>query len=158
MTSDNKIVNKKSLSRLMAIQIFYQFEFFEEKIELSQIAKDVVENYLLKQDEDISSYEKNVNKDFLSNLIEGLKNDTKNIDKDIEEFLKSPWNLETIDEITLQILRFGCFELKYAKTTPAKVIIDEYVDIASSFFDDKKVTFVNAILDKLAKQHRKDEF
>lgn len=142
----------------MAIQIFYQFEFFEEKIELSHIAKDVVENYLLKQDEDVSSYEKNINKDFLSNLIEGLKNNTKNIDKNIEELLKSPWNLEAIDEVTLQIIRFGCFELTYAKTTPAKVIIDEYVDIASSFFDDKKVTFVNAILDKLAKQLRNDEF
>lgn len=153
-----KIINKKSLSRLMAVQIFYQFEFFEKKVELDKITKDVVENYLLNQDEPISSYEKNINNEFLSNLTQELENNSKNIDKNIEEFLNDPWSIETIDEITLQIIRFGCLELQHYQDTPAKVIIDEYVDIASSFFDDKKVTFVNAILDKIAKQHRKNEF
>lgn len=142
----------------MAVQIFYQFEFFQKKQEVDQIIKDVVENYLLSQDDDLSSYEKNINNDFLNNLIKGLEDNIENIDKDIEEFLKEPWNIDKIDEITLQIIRFGCFELKNTTDTPAKVIIDEYVDIASSFFDEKKIPFVNAILDKLAKKHRKTEF
>jgi len=142
----------------MAVQIYYQYEFFDKKIDLDQISKDVVENYLLSQDEDISSYEKNISAEFLSNLIQGLENNSIKIDKNIEEFLNSPWSIETIDEITLQIVRFGCLELESSTDTPAKVVIDEYVDIAASFFDDKKVTFVNAILDKIAKQHRKNEF
>ena len=39
-------------------------------------------------------------------------------------------------------------ELKFINKTPFKVIIDEYVNIASSFYDKKSVDFVNAILNK----------
>jgi len=157
-TNIKNIINKKSLSRLMAIQIYYQFEFFEKKQNLSQITEDVIGNYVLNQDDDLSSYEKNINNEFLSNLIKDLENNSEIIDKDIEEFLNEPWTIQKIDEISLQIIRFGCLELKNYLDTPAKVIIDEYVDIASSFFEEKKIPFVNAMLDKLAKKHRKTEF
>ena len=42
--------------------------------------------------------------------------------------------------------------------TPAKVIINEYTNIASSFFSNSEVNFVNGILDVLAKEFRPTEF
>lgn len=159
MSKDSKIIfNKKSLTRLMAVQIFYQYEFFDRKNDLDQITSEIIEDYALKQDEITSSYEKKINSDFLANLTTGLKNDSENIDKIIDSYLKQPWSLRKLDDISLNILRFGTFELKYVKDIPAKVIIDEYVDIGASFFDDKKVTFINAILDKIAREFRKTEF
>lgn len=142
----------------MAIQVFYQYEFFNKEQEFSKIINNTIENYALNFDEPISSYKKNINQELLDNLIEGLRINIENIDKEISEFVKSPWTLDKLEEIIVQIIRFGCFELKYMKNNPAKSIINEYVDICASFFDEKQTTFVNAILDNLARKFRKNEF
>lgn len=142
----------------MAIQVFYQYEFFNKEQEFSKIINNTIENYALDFDEPISSYKKNINQELLDNLIEGLRINIENIDKDISEFVKSPWTLDKLEEIVVQIIRFGCFELKYMKNNPAKSIISEYVDICASFFDEKQTTFANAILDNLARKFRENEF
>jgi len=154
---------KKSLSRLMAVQIFYQHDFFNDNLldnkeDFTKITNNLVENYALDFAEDISSYKDYVDQDLLNKLVQGLKDDIKDTDDEISQFLKDNWTIEKLDKITLQILRVGTFELRNIKDVPAKVIIDEYVDIAASFFEDKKVTFVNAILDKLAQKIRTKEF
>lgn len=41
---------------------------------------------------------------------------------------------------------------------PAKVVINEYIDIAKAFFTDDEPRVVNGVLDKLARQHRPNEF
>ncbi len=69
------------------------------------------------------------------------------IDQDIAPFLQQP--VSKLDKIVLQILRLAIFELQMLKDIPPNVVIDEYVGITASFFDHKKVTFVNAVLDKL---------
>lgn len=158
MSSKSIVFKKKSLSRLVAIQVFYQYEFFNKEQEFSKIINNTIENYALNFDEPISSYKKNINQELLDNLIEGLRINIENIDKEISEFVKSPWTLDKLEEIIVQIIRFGCFELKYMKNNPAKSIINEYVDICASFFDEKQTTFVNAILDNLARKFRKNEF
>ena len=66
--------------------------------------------------------------------------------------------MEKLDGVARQVLRLGAFELKFIKNIPLKVVIDEYVDIAASFFDSKKITFINATLENLAKKFRAEEF
>lgn len=156
--SEKIIFNKKSLTRLMAVQIFYQYEFHQGKFDLEQITNEIVNNYTLRQEEETTSYKSKINLSFLQNLTIGLQKDRENIDNIVKKYLKEPFNIDKIDDIILQILRFGTFELKYVQDSPAKVVLDEYVDIAASFFADKKVTFINAILDKIAREFRKSEF
>lgn len=157
----NKKVNsgqKRSLSRLMAIQIFYQHNFFGNKKNLDEIKNDVIENYLIDSDENLSSYREKIDAEFLENLLSGITLDGIKIDTEISEFLKDGWTLAKLDDVTLQILRLGAFELKSMLDAPLKVIINEYVDIAASFFDSKKITFINATLENLAKKFRDEEF
>lgn len=149
---------KKSLSRLMAIQIFYQIDFANESREIQDIKNDVIENYVLDSDKDLSSYRNKIDESFLDNLISGLSLDVEKIDIEISALLKGDWTLEKLDDVTLQILRFSALELRLFTDIPAKVVMGEYVDIAASFFDDKKVTFINAALDTLAKKFRSNEF
>lgn len=148
---------KRSLSRLMAIQIFYQQDFLPEQKSLSEISHDVIENYALSFDEEVSSYRAKIDEEFLNNLISGLTLDVKKIDEAIAEFLQGSWSLDKLDNVMLQILRLGAFELKFMQDIPTNVVIDEYVDIAASFFDEKKTTFANALLDKLAKKFREEK-
>lgn len=143
---------KRSIARLIAIQIFYQKFFFKsEEIDIEKIKNDIVENYIIDSEEEIKSYRDKIDEKFLDNLIGGLPLVITKIDDIITQNLKKGWQIQDLDEILLQILRLGIFELLYIKKIPTKVIIDEYVSIAASFFDSKKVTFVNATLDKIAK-------
>jgi len=149
---------KRSLSRLMAIQIFYQHNFFGDEKKLEEIKNDVIENYAIDCEENISSYREKIDEDFLNHLISGLALNVETIDAEISPLLKSGWEFENIDEVVKQVLRFGAFELKFTPDAPLKVIINEYVDIAASFFDTKKTTFVNGVLENFAKKFREEEF
>jgi N utilization substance protein B len=48
------------------------------------------------------------------------------------------------------ILRAGAFELLRLPEVPTEVVIDEYVEIAKSFFEGPEPGFVNAALDRIA--------
>jgi transcription antitermination protein NusB len=145
---------KKTLSRLMAIQIFYQHEFFNREGKLEEIKANLIENYSLDSDQQTTSYQKQIDENLLNILVSGLALEIAEIDAAISEFLKSDWSLDKIENLTLQILRVATFELKNLPETPAKVVIGEYVDIAASFFDNKHLSFINATLDALAKKLR----
>ncbi len=148
---------RRTLSRLVAIQIFYQFEFHEQKIPLEEIKNNIIDNYVLEQDADISSYRKHIDFNLLDSLLAGISLGTETIDHEISGFLKDDWNLNKLPDVMLYILRLGAFELKFMQDIPVKVVLGEYVDIAASFFENKKVTFVNATLESLAREYRTDE-
>ncbi len=143
------------MSRLMAIQILYQYHFFNYEKDLEEIKQDVIENYAISSTEDITSYRDQIDEDFLNNLLSSI---TLEIENEISPLLKDGFTLKKLDSVLYQILHLATFELKLIKGVPFKVIIDEYVDIAASFFDKKTVTFVNAILENLAKKFREKEF
>lgn len=145
---------RRSLSRLMAIQIFYQLDFLGDEKKLDEIKNDVIENYAINSEENISSYREKIDEEFLNNLISGLALNIEKIDAEISHLLQKGWEFENLDDVVKQILRFGAFELQFMLDTPLKVIINEYVDIAASFFDSKKVTFVNGLLENFAKKFR----
>ncbi len=148
---------KRTLSRLIAIQIFYQFEFHEEKISLEEIKNNILDNYVLEQDENISSYRKKIDHNLLDSLLAAVSLGMDNIDEEIKTHLKDSWELPNLPDVMLYLLRLGTFELKYMIDVPVKVVLGEYVDIAAAFFENKKVTFVNATLEAIAKQNRAEE-
>jgi N utilization substance protein B len=157
-----ELSKKRSLSRLMAVQILYQRDYFfdipAERKNIDEITNDVIENYTLEPEEEVTSYRDKIDEEFVNNLVSGVIFNLENIDVEISEFLQEGWNIELLDETMRQILRLGTFELKFLTDVPLKVVIDEYVDIAASFFDNKRITFANAMLENLSKKLRSEEF
>lgn len=152
-----KSPKKRSLTRLIAIQVAYQFCFFDEKKDLAAVKNDVIQNYVIDADDNISSYEDKIDEEFLDNLLYSLEVKDKIIEE-IQPFLKEGFSFERLDDVLQQILSFATFELKFMKDTPFKVVIDEYVDITASFFEEKKITFINGILENMAKKFRSQDF
>ena len=76
------------------------------------------------------------------------------IDAAIRRRLAEGWRLERIDSTARAILRAGAFELIRRPEIPAEVVIDEYVEIAKSFFDGPEPAFVNAALDAICRDAR----
>jgi N utilization substance protein B len=52
-------------------------------------------------------------------------------------------------------LRCGVFELLHRRDVPREVVLDEYVEIAKSFFDGPEPGFINGILDAVVREARK---
>jgi N utilization substance protein B len=54
-----------------------------------------------------------------------------------------------------QILRAGSYELVARIDVPTGSVISEYVDVAKAFYDKKEASFVNGLLDAIAKDVRR---
>ncbi len=138
---------RKTLSRLIATQVYYQARFLKNQ-DLNKISDEILENYVLFEDDEPSSYAKKIDKELLDKLLNSIADEAAEIDKKITELQKKSTKN---DEILQNILRFGALELKISKDIDFKIIINEYTDIAALFFDKEKIAFVNSVLNNLAK-------
>jgi transcription antitermination protein NusB len=80
------------------------------------------------------------------------------IDRMLVEALPAEWPLARIDPVLRALLRAGAAELAQADGPPAKVVINEYVNVAHGFFEGEEPRMANAILDRLARLLRAEEF
>lgn len=62
------------------------------------------------------------------------------------------WPLAQVNKVELAILRYSVWELKNQNQTPAKVIIDEAIEIAKEFGDTNSSSFINAVLGNIFKK------
>jgi N utilization substance protein B len=72
--------------------------------------------------------------------------------------LPSDWPVERLDPVLRCLLRAGMAELAMADGPPARVVINEYLDVAHGFFWGDEPGLVNAVLDRLARFLRPAEF
>jgi N utilization substance protein B len=67
------------------------------------------------------------------------------------------WRLERMAVTDRNILRIAVAELLYLAEVPARVVIDEAIELAKKYGDESSSRFVNGILDAVAKKHRAEE-
>lgn len=148
----NYIGGKRSLARLIAVQALYQYDFKKRQGDIIEIAEELVDNYTFDlEGKNIKSYRKKTDMSLLRDLVSGSSLVLEKLDLEIQKSLSGKNKFSDIDDVMLQILRVGVFELKFIKDNPTNTVINEYVDIAGSFYEVPKVSFVNAVLDKVAK-------
>jgi N utilization substance protein B len=87
-------------------------------------------------------------------IVRGVADGQGEVDGRIRSRLASGWRLERIDATARAILRAAAFELIRCAEVPVEVVIDEYVEIAKSFFEGPEPGFVNAALDGIASDAR----
>ena len=80
------------------------------------------------------------------------------LDRVIAGHLGVDWPLPRLDPVLRALLRAAAAELWGGADTPARVIINEYMDVAHGFFDGEEPRFANGVLDSLARQMRGNEF
>ncbi len=96
--------------------------------------------------------------EFFRDILTGVLNDQRAIDVDIDETLNDGWPLRRVEAVMRAVLRAGSHELRKRKDIPPRVIIKEYVDVAAAFLATDEVGMINAVLDKLARKARPDDF
>jgi len=90
--------------------------------------------------------------EFAKKLLNGILEHLDEIDEIIKDHLID-WSFDRLDKVDKQILRLGVYELKYTDT-PYQIVIDEAIKIAKNFSEDKAKSFINGILDRVAKEIR----
>jgi len=140
----NRIPVSRRKSRQIALSLLYSTEFVSD----CDIEKRALET--------ISLIDKRKTHDeYALYLFKGVRKNLETIDKKIKGCSHN-WRVERMSLIDKNIIRIAVFELM-EKEIPTEVIINEAVEVAKFFGDSKSPSFVNGILDTLAKIIRKDE-
>ncbi len=95
---------------------------------------------------------------YFAETLRGVLRRQRDIDPQIDQQLAEGWRLKRVDSIVRAILRAGVFELMERTDVPARVVINEYINVAHSFFSEDEPKVVNGVLDKLARRLRAAEF
>lgn len=126
---------KRRTAREKALQALFQINL--SGIEANEAIANVVE------EEKVDS--------FLQALVEGVCSHQEEIDQLIKQNLEK-WTLERVANVDKTILRIAVYEMKYIEEIPASVSIDEAIELAKKFGDEKSSAFVNSVLSKIHNQ------
>ncbi len=80
------------------------------------------------------------------------------LDAMIAEALPADWPMTRLDPVLRALLRAGAAELTMEDGPPARVVINEYLDVAHGFFAGEEPRMVNGLLDHLARALRPADF
>jgi len=90
-------------------------------------------------------------KKYIANAVNGIEEHQEEILKNIETNLKEEWKLSRISKMDLTILKLAIYEIKFTDV-PYKVSINEAVELAKKYGEDKSKNFVNGILASVVKE------
>jgi N utilization substance protein B len=113
-------------------------------------------NSLMNPDSSID-YPKSQYKKFIKDVVTGTLERTDLIEDTVKLHLSNDIDLSKTDILLKIILFAGVFELMFKHSTPKKVIINEYLLASEHFLEKIQIGYLNAILDKIAKELRKGE-
>ena len=90
---------------------------------------------------------------FLENLTAGVTDHQQELDEVIGRYAQG-WALNRLARVDLTILRMAVYELMYMPEIPVGVTINEAVELAKRFAEDKSSGFINGILGSVAREIR----
>lgn len=85
---------------------------------------------------------------YIQKLLEGIKQEKINIDQRITEQLKN-WTFSRIALVDKIILRIAIYEIMHMDDIPQAVSINEAVNLAHKYGDDKASKFINGVLSQI---------
>jgi N utilization substance protein B len=138
----------RHLSRSIAMQSLYEWDFSEKKIDLKKtVEKNIQEFGPGLEDQSL-----------VWQVVTGIVKHGENIDKIIEKAAPE-WPISQITIVDRNILRIGLFELLYSnkEEVPPKVAINEAIELAKSFGGESSGRFVNGVLGTVYKQLQEKE-
>ncbi|WP_096153475.1 MULTISPECIES: transcription antitermination factor NusB [Bacillus] len=125
---------KRSEAREKALQAVFQIDLSE--IDPKEAIENVLENSSKKEDP------------FLLQLVLGTVENMSDIDVMITDHLEN-WTLNRLGAVDRTILRIAVYEIMYEDEIPVSVSMDEAIELAKKFGDDKSSKFINAVLSKV---------
>lgn len=134
-------MSNRHLARTIAVQSLYQWDFNDQKDNIGKIYKQNKDEFAPEFDDG----------GFIEHLVIGVTDHIQEIDSLITKFAPE-WPLDQITIVDRNVLRIGTFELKYDNNIPAKVAINEAIELAKTFGGESSGKFVNGVLGAVYKE------
>ena len=112
-------------------------------------------SYFLNKDSKII-YPKHRYKKFIKDTVSGTIEREELLLENLKIILKDEFNPSRTDLILKLMILSATFELMFSHKTPTNVIVSEYIKISDFFLESAHKGYLNAILDKVSKNVRKD--
>lgn len=128
---------KRSELREKIMTILYQIEMYKKSnydYDINKVIKENVE----------------IDNEFVDNIVYGVLDNTNEIDELANKYLNN-WTIDRIETIGACILRMAIYEIKYMDT-PDIVAINEGIELAKKYCDEKVKNMINAVLDKIVNE------
>lgn len=130
-------MTRRSRGREVALQVLYQLE--QNSGVMTTDVRRFIDRRLLRDRPLV---------EFTTELIEGVRGNQPQIDDAIKQVAEN-WRLDRMAAIDRNILRLGAFEILHHPEVPAKVAINEALELAKRYSTAQSSRFVNGILDKV---------
>jgi len=141
--ANNSMAKARGKSRRLAMQAIYQWQMTGDSItDIKQQFFD--ENNMQKLDAE-----------FFSEVVSGVASSISELDPLLEKYMTR--TVESVDPVERSILRLASFEFIHRLDVPYRVVLNEAVNITKEYCSENSHTFVNAVLDKVAKEIRQLE-
>lgn len=141
-------MSNRHLSRTVAMQALYEWDFSHpltkyeptDRAPLLALTERTLQEFAPDLDD----------QGFVDALIDGVLVKRVAIDRLIEKYAPD-WPIEQITIVDRNILRLGIYELVYGAEVPAKVAINEAIELAKAFGGESSGRFVNGVLGAIYK-------
>lgn len=135
-------MSNRHLARTIALQTLYQWDFNgKPDDQLSAMLRQNFHEFAPDFDDG----------GFAENLVNGVSAHREAIDQEIIGHAPE-WPLEQITNVDRNVLRIGIYELKVDAEIPAKVAINEAIELAKTFGGESSGKFVNGVLGTIYKE------
>ena len=160
---------RKITSREYVMKLIYQTEMNKEEMLNTQELLDIFLNnnleYIINRYEELRlQYSNNPNlelnnieledaidRNYMATICENVKENKEQIDELINKYAKN-WSVSRMPKVDLSILRLAICELIFIDEIPNKVSINEAIELAKLYCDDKSPKFINGILGSVSNE------
>jgi len=146
-------LSTRRAARLAAVQALYQMDLGGEAAPL--VVEEFIAHRLGREIEGVKA--RDVDTDWFADVVRGVGDRRAEVDAAIGGCLDKDREIGRLEMVMRALLRAAAYELVARIDVPARVVINEYVDVAHAFFTGNEPSFANGVLDRLARRLRADE-
>ena len=96
--------------------------------------------------------------ELIGDVVTLLETSAPQVDAELQAALEDRWTVARLAATDRAVLRVAVAELLARPGSPARVVLDEAIEIARTFGSDDSGGFVNGVLDRAARRLRPAEF
>lgn len=128
-------------SREVAMSLLFEMSINKEDY------NEILNNFKEHTDVDLSD----VDMEYVSRVLKGVQDNMQKLDSRIEQNLIN-WKLYRLSKIDLAILRISTYEILFETDIPNRVAVNEGIELAKKYSEEKSFQFINGVLGKMIKE------
>ncbi|ETT29567.1 N utilization substance protein B [Paenibacillus sp. DS2363] len=140
---------KRRLAREIAVQSLYQMEMNE--VGAAEAVNMLINEAAEDNETEVVIRDEDVMRTYVTEIVQGAWNNKEAIDGLLVDYLKG-WQISRLSRVDRQILRLSTYEMVFRDDIPAKVSVNEAIELSKYFGTEESGKFVNGVLGRMIQE------